>query len=69
MSHFEYGIQVLFLYNNEHIILLEENLNYDPSLNVKQFHLVGNARICDIVHLVIISKIFSGLIDIILLLS
>ena len=49
---FEFGIQALFLYNNEHIIFLEENLNYDDELSKDQFHVIDNAKISDIVHLV-----------------
>ena len=49
---FEFGILVLFLFNNEHILLLEEDLNYDPLSSPRQFKIVDNAKISDIVHLV-----------------
>ncbi len=49
---FEFGIFVLFLFNNEHILLLEEDLNYDPLSSPRQFKIVDNAKISDIVHLV-----------------
>ena len=51
-SNFDFGIQVLYVYNDDYMVLLEENLNYDPMKDEKQFHLIAQAKISDIVHLV-----------------
>lgn len=58
-SAFEQKAQVIFLYNDEKLVLVEENLNYysntEPNtqtINKRQFNFIDSAKISDIVHLV-----------------
>lgn len=50
---FDYKCFQIFLYNNERIVLVEENLAYFSSVDDKeQFNLIDSAKINDIVQLV-----------------
>jgi hypothetical protein len=49
------GCLTLFVYNNERLLIVEENLNYfsNQSTGMGQFNLIDHEKISDIVHLVI----------------